>query len=159
MKGGKGGRLAEEKVKVAIWFETSNPGEYEVETVWADPTPEGYQIDNIPFYALSIAYRDIVAAVPNANGQLEYRGLVRASGHSTIRVLIATGEDVPSIRDELRSLGCPSELSDHPRLIAVDVPPSIPYSRIRAVLDDGERKGRFEFEEGCLGQTAEEPTN
>jgi len=148
-----------EKVKIAIRYQGSNPGEIEIETVWADQVSDGYQIDNIPFYAPSIAYRDIVSARPAANGQLEYQRLVRASGHSTIRLWVASADDVPALREEFLKLGCASELSNLPRLVALDIPPSIPYSRVRAVLEDGERKHRFEYEEGCLGQSQEPPPN
>lgn len=141
------------KVKVAIRYQGSSPDEFEIETVWADPVPDGYRIDNIPFYAPSIAYRDIVAATRGANGQLEYQRLVRASGHSTVRVAIENLDDVEVVRRELRTLGCASELSELPRLIAVDVPPLVPYPRVRAFLDAGRKVERFDFEEACLGQT------
>jgi hypothetical protein len=51
----------------------------------------------------------------------------------------------------MRALGCNSEL-DLPRLVAADVPPNIPYEQIRSYLDEKERAGVFEYEEGCLGQ-------
>ena len=50
-------------------------------------------------------------------------------------------------------MGCPSEL-DLDRLVAVDIPPTVPYSDVRAYLEKNERLGVFEYEEGCLGQTA-----
>ena len=137
---------------VKVLFEIENEdGNVEIESVWAVPVEHGYQIDNIPFYAKEVAYNDIVSAEPDEDGMLRFTGLVRASGHSTIRLWFANEVDVTSVRDTLRSMGCPSEL-DLSRLVAVDIPPSIPYDRIRTYLDQQESAGIFEYEEACLGQ-------
>jgi hypothetical protein len=140
------------KVKIFIRFETSTPGEYEFESLWATPTSEGYELDNIPFYASSLAYRDVVSADPAPGGLLEFGRLVRASGHSTIRLWITELESVERIREEFRAMGCTSELSDQGQLVAVDIPPNVPYSSAKMLLDKGEESGQFEYQEGCLGQ-------
>src|SRR5262249_8028073 len=121
-------------------------------SLWALPHEDGYQIDNIPFYAREIADGDVVTAQRGPDGELWFDKLAKSSGHSTIRLWFARAEDVQRTRDELRALGCTSELSDLPRLVAVDVPPSVPYSLVRAKLEQGEQQGLFEFEEACLGQ-------
>ncbi|MBL9024472.1 MAG: DUF4265 domain-containing protein [Myxococcales bacterium] len=126
-------------------------GSQEVESVWAVPTAHGYSIDNIPFYARGLALGDVVGAEMDEDGMLRCTSLLSSSGHSTVRLAIASSEDVQSVRDELRKLGCPSEL-DFSRLVAVDIPPDVPYSRVRALLDEKERAGILEYEEGCLGQ-------
>ncbi len=56
----------------------------------------------------------------------------RASGHSTIRLWFTSASDVPEVRDELKRIGCASELSDLPRLVAVDIPPGIAYANVKA---------------------------
>jgi hypothetical protein len=56
-----------------------------------------------------------------------------------------------SVRQMFRDLGCESEQSDRRRLVAVDIPPSISYEQIRALLDEQEKLGVFEYEEACLG--------
>jgi hypothetical protein len=137
--------------KIRFTYENSDGGE-EVESMWAIERPEGYEIDNIPFYVMSVAVGDIVAAEPDEEGHLWYTRLIRPSGHSTIRLWLADERDVQKTRDELRTMGCDSEF-DLPRLIAVDVPPEIPYGQIRSYLEDNERAGVFEYEEGCLGQS------
>ena len=137
---------------VKVLFEVQNDdGTVEVESVWAAPVSEGYKIDNIPFYAREVACEDVISAKADDDGALRYTGLSVASGHSTIRLWFADESNVARVRDHLRGMGCPSEL-DLPRLVAVDVPPSVPYSDVRAYLDAQEAVGLFEYEEACLGQ-------
>ncbi|MCX4245981.1 DUF4265 domain-containing protein [Paraliomyxa miuraensis] len=135
-----------------VLFEVENEGgQVEFESLWAIPVPNGYQLDNIPFYARNVAYNDIISAQADQDGALRYAGLNAASGHSTIRLWFADELNVAKVRDHLREMGCSSEL-DLSRLVAVDVPPSTPYSRVRAYLDQLEAAGVFEYEEACLGQ-------
>ena len=42
-------------------------------------------------------------------------------------------------------------MSDLPRLVAVDVPPHVPYEGIKTFLEQGEQAGQFEYQEACLG--------
>lgn len=140
------------QVKVLFDIERDD-GTHEVESVWASAVEGGYRLDNIPFYARGFAWGDLVSAAPDPDGLLRFTGLVAPSGHSTIRLWFVDASDVQKVRDELRAVGCDTEL-DLSRLVAVDVPPDIPYKRIRAYLDDKERAGVFEYEEGCLAQLA-----
>lgn len=133
---------------VKVLFNLENK---EVESVWARPVENGYQIDNIPFYAMEIACNDVVSVKSDKNGMLHYAGLVAASGHSTIRLWFANETDVGRIRNELRAMNCSSEM-DLPRLVAVDIPPAVPYGNVRRYLDEQEAAGTFEYEEACLGQ-------
>jgi hypothetical protein len=144
--------MHEPKVKIAVRFETSTAGEYEFESLWATPTAEGFRLDNIPFYASSLAFGDVVSAHPVIGGMLEFDSLVRASGHTTVRVWIFDEADVTSVLATFHAMGCSSEVSDLPQLVALDVPPDIPYATVRAVLEEGEKAERFSYQEGCLGQ-------
>lgn len=139
-----------ERAKIRFPF-TNTTGDDEIETMWALKRDDGYEIDNIPFYVKEIALGDVVAATPDADGALWYSELIRPSGHSTIRLLFSNVASVGAVRDELRRMGCSSELSDIPRLVAIDVPPSAPYEQVKAFLDRGEAEGRFEYQEACLG--------
>ncbi|WP_437912480.1 DUF4265 domain-containing protein [Sorangium sp. So ce302] len=141
-------------VKILFKYDSGIPDHYEVESLWAIPHEDGYQLDNIPFYAREVADGDVVTARRGPDGDLWYDSLVKPSGHSTIRLWFAREEDVQKTREELRALGCASELSDLPRLAAVDVPPNVPYSLVREKLEQGEQDGMFEFEEACLGQSS-----
>ena len=125
----------------------------ELESLWASPVSEGFKIDNIPFYAREIALDDIVVAEKDGGGMLRYKKLIQSSGHSTIRLWFAKDreKDIVTVRQSLRDLGCESEQSDLPRLVAVDIPPSVSYESVRTMLDGQEKLGVFEYEEACLG--------
>ncbi|MEZ4302549.1 MAG: DUF4265 domain-containing protein [Polyangiaceae bacterium] len=137
-------------VKVLLEIEGTS-GAREAESVWAVEEEGGYRLDNIPFYARGFACGDLVSAAPDPDGTLRCTGLLAASGHSTLRLWFSDENHVQAVRDQLRMSGCASEL-DLPRLVAVDVPPSISYSTIRSYLDEKEGAGVLEYEEACLGQ-------
>ncbi|MCE9673131.1 DUF4265 domain-containing protein [Myxococcus stipitatus] len=137
-------------VKILFPF-TNSSGDTEIESMWAVKRDDGYEIDNIPFYVKSLAWGDVVSARADADGAWVYEALVRPSGHSTIHLLFEREGDVPRVRDELTGLGCSSEVSNLPSLIAVDVPPAIPYEGIKRYLEQGEAAGTFEYQEACLG--------
>jgi Domain of unknown function (DUF4265) len=119
--------------------------------MWTIEREDGYEIDNIPFYAQSLAVGDLVAARRDENDLLWFAKMIKPSGHATIQILFAHKEDVASFRARLVQMGCSSEGSDMPELIAVDVPPDVRYEEIKKTLDEGERVGRFEYQEACLG--------
>lgn len=123
----------------------------EVESMWAKPI-EGqlFEVDNIPFYASGIALYDKVS-VRNVDGLLYIDSLVHPSGHSTIQLWFADENAVAHTRRELKALGCNSEISDQPRLIAFDVPPTVDYSRIKTLLEAGAEAGKWDYQEACLG--------
>ena len=139
-----------ERVKVRFPFENSEGGS-ETETLWMIKREAGYELDNIPFYVQELALGDIVVARPDESGALWFSELVRPSGHSTLHLWFAQEKDVEPVRAALRQMGCPSEVSDLPRLVAVDVPPEVPYQRVKAFLQQGEGAGQFEYQEACLG--------
>jgi len=141
------------RVKILFEYDGGASGSAEVEAMWAIPRAEGFELDNIPFYVREIAAGDIVSASPDPGGMLRFEALVKPSQHSTVRLWFAKGREseVPRVRQELRDLGCPSELSDLPRLVAVDIPPSISYDNVRDVLGRYEKDGLLEYEESCLG--------
>ncbi len=140
-----------EHVKVRFRIEGANPDEYEVESMWAIKRSEGYELDNIPFFAYSVAVGDIVAAEVDDEGCLWFESVLKPSRHSTVRLLMVSADDVQGVRDHLKGMGCSSEASDLPKLIAVDVPPGVDYSKIREYLEQMTQEGVFEYEEGCLG--------
>ena len=65
---------------------------------------------------------------------------------------VVRGPRVGDVRAALRALGCESEGSDVPCLIAVDVPPDVRYSDVRALLEKLLAEGVLDYEEACLGQ-------
>lgn len=137
---------------VKIYFEipSADSEEMEIETVWAIPYGEGFKLDNIPFYAKGVALDDVVSA-NEVDGCLYVDELLKPSGHSTVRLWFADEKDVQAVRAELKVMGCDSEISDQPRLVAVDIPSSVRYEKIREYLDAGEADGKWDYQEACLG--------
>jgi hypothetical protein len=138
-------------VKLSVFFDWLDSGTTEIETLWAEPSGEGWRVDNIPFYAKSLALNDLVLAKKGEDGELLFERLLSPSGHSTIRLWFASEEFVQDVRDALRAMGCESELSDLSRLVAVDVPPDVNYEEVSRYLDSLEHSGVLEYEEACLG--------
>lgn len=137
---------------VKIYFEipSVDSEETEIETIWAIPQGEGFKLDNIPFYAKGVALGDVVSA-KEVDGCLYVDELLKPSGHSTVRLWFADEKDVQAVRAELKAMGCDSEISDQPRLVAVDIPSNVRYEKIREYLDAGESYGKWDYQEACLG--------
>ncbi len=138
------------RLKLRFPFKNSAGGD-ETETLWVLQRDTGYEIDNIPFYVQELALGDVVSARPDESGALWYSELVHPSGHSTLQLWFAQEKEVEPVRTTLRQMGCASEVSDLHRLVAVDVPPEVPYDKVKAFLDQREEAGQLEYQEACLG--------
>lgn len=121
----------------------------DIESAWAIKEGEFYKLDNILFYAKEFSWGDLVKA-KLINDELYVDGLVKESGHSTVRILFENVSDVQPTRDRLKNLGCDSELSDYEKLVAVDISPSVYFSDIVKYLDEGEKGGKWEYQEACI---------
>lgn len=120
------------------------------ESLWAKEIELGkFQIDNIPFFVYNISYGDIVSAF-NQDDKLCFRQLLVPSAHSVVRVILFDTSGVESLRSSLQDMGCSSELSHVSHLFAVDIPPSVSLKSIRELLDAGERRGDWEYEEASI---------
>ena len=120
------------------------------ESLWVLPLGEGlFQVDNIPFFAWDIALGDVVAAELE-EGMWRFRKVVHRSGHATLRLIIYDVAEVPAVIERFAMLGCLSERSHIPGLIALDVPPSTPWTEVSRLLAEGEAEDRWGHEEACL---------
>lgn len=131
-----------------IFFEHDNAieGGIGIESAWALPVGDNYQLDNILFYALGYSWKDIVAT-ETIDSEKYVKNIVQKSGHSTIRIIFEDEDDVESTRDYLQSLGCDSEISDVYILIAVDIPPDVDIEKVLAFLEEGKSIGKWGYEE------------
>lgn len=84
------------------------------------------------------------------DGELRFTGVASEGGHSTVRILIWNQEDTEAVRQELRQMGCSSEAAHLPGLVAIDIAESANYGTIKRFLEEGQRSGRWDFEEGCI---------
>jgi hypothetical protein len=140
------------KVVVALEKEEEDYPPAAYENLWATPMGEGlFRICNIPFFARSIALGDVVSAVPE-QGLLCFREVVQPSGHSTLRLMVYDEAQVPAILEHFHQLGCDSERSHIPGLIALDVPPAVSMAALKQELESGFTQERWDYEEACLGQ-------
>ncbi len=122
------------------------------ETLWAVQVGEGlFKIDNIPFFVLGIAVEDVVSAVPE-EGVFRFKEVVQPSGHGTLRVVVYDPSDVPAVHALFKQMGCSTEQSHLPRLIAIDVPPSVSLDELKRMLDAGREQERWGYEEACLAE-------
>jgi len=143
-------------VKVVVALEQDEEGYPPAgyENLWATLVEDGlFRIANIPFFAKSIALGDIVSAI-SEQGLLCFKEVVRPSGHSTLHLIVYKEAEVSSIIEHFTRLGCESERSHIPGLIALDVPPSVSLATLKQELDSGHAQNRWDYEEACLGQPA-----
>ena len=121
------------------------------ESLWAKPTTEGlFELDNIPFYAQGVSWKDVVAAEPSVEGTFIFKKVVKPSGHSTIRVIAFKHDEMQPLQQELERLGASWEGSDQPCLIAVDIPPAVDIQRVWDFLQAGMDEGRWDYEDAAI---------
>ena len=143
--------LTQKQVKIIFINCTVGTLENEIETMWATTSGEGFRLDNIPFYAKGVSYRDIVSTDPEEYGFFYFKKVLKRSGHRTVRLLISEKQKVQGTCKELHSRGCIIEISDIPTLISVDIPPEVSYEDLLVYLEDGDSKEKWGYEEACLG--------
>jgi len=114
-------------------------GSAEVETLWAIPLGgDRYELDNSPFYAYSVSWRDVVyAPVDETEGRATFRRVESKSGNRTVRVVfdepVEPGNEGQLVLDGLVELGCTYEGANR-RYISVNVPPGIELAAVRRYL-------------------------
>jgi hypothetical protein len=120
------------------------------ESLWARPLGgDLYELDNVPFYAYGLNYRDVVRATSDSPDlKPEVCEVVRPSGHATIRV--SFGKHVPEERmlerlASLKSLATSFERATE-RYFALDLEPEANIAQVRAALDTWEQSGEADYE-------------
>jgi hypothetical protein len=121
-----------------------------LETLWAFETDDGfYCLDNIPFYARGVSSGDVIRARKDVE-PLTFDEVVRESTNSVFRIYVAVESDVSDARKAFKDLGCESELSNLPKLFAVEIPGSRSFDEVGKLMTLGAENGRWEYEEGCM---------
>jgi hypothetical protein len=111
-----------------------------VETLWADPVGlHLYRLDNSPFWAYGVSWRDVVEAQPDSDGMLRMTRVVEKSGHRTVRVILERRADespeAQAVLDGVVTLGATYE-GMNPRYLAIDIPPSVDLHVVAHYLTD-----------------------
>jgi hypothetical protein len=137
-------------VKVAFVQKIADD-EFETETIWCDVKGENFIIDNIPIIAKNIALGDVVKAEFDIDENRYYfEDFVANSGNSTIRIFVYDATTIAPIRKWLNDNKCESEVLPARNIVAVNIPKDIVYTPIKAFLEDGEKNGKWTYEESCL---------
>ncbi len=120
------------------------------ETLWASEEGEGlYRVDNIPFYVYGISSGDLISAEKEGE-ELMFKKLVRPSSNTVFRLYVSDAAAMQAIRDSFRELGCESELSHLPKLVAVECPGNVSFAPVAAFLEQGEESGQWKYDEGVF---------
>ncbi len=115
---------------------------------------DSYAVDNIPIYATGIAITDVIEA-NRVDNILQFVRIISASHHGTVRLMFSEGVSfqdsaVRDIWNALLQSGCAYEGLDSGPLCALDVPSAGSYDIIRDLLQRGEARGLWEYEEGKI---------
>jgi Domain of unknown function (DUF4265) len=139
-------------VKVIFDLSKDN-GPNATESLWAERVGDStFRLRNVPVFAYGFSEQDVVK-VEERDGSLFVTGAEARGGHSTYRIYLptdTTDEKFALDWKPLENLGCTYERANR-RIIAIDVPPSADVYAVYAVLENGEKDGRWEFEEGYCG--------
>ena len=111
-----------------------------VETLWADRVgPDLYRLDNSPFWAYGVSWRDVVEAHPDPGGMLRMSRVVEKSGHRTVRVIFDPGVDespgAQAILAGVQEIGASYE-GMNPRYVAIDIPPGVELMAVARYLTE-----------------------
>lgn len=126
-----------------------------VESAWTIETPEdegyGYVMDSIPFF-FSLATLGDRISVEEEGGKLWFKGVVRRSGNSLIRVVLFDPSRTEEVRSALRRLGCDVEALSSYNLLAVSVPENVSLVEVQTYLKAMVDDSVIDYEEPILRQ-------
>src|SRR6218665_195479 len=143
-------------MKTKILFVYKDEGELKTESVWASKHGENYKIDNIPFFISNIALGDIVSAEAD-DGGLYFDSLIKPSGHSAIQIVFFDVNQIERIAKELENLGCHWEGTHIKAYISVDIPPAIPFNKVRDYLKNQTSLKLIDYKEACIRTSHRRP--
>jgi hypothetical protein len=131
-----------------------------VETVWAADLGDGkFRLDNLPFFAMGLAFGDIVSVEPSTTGFPTVKDVVERSGHSLYRIYLLSGRtqtDFERAWAPIGRLGCSYERATD-QLVAVDVPPATDIYEAYRLLDASADAGIWDLQEAFVGHPLSDP--
>ena len=143
------------KDQKVFFVQNAGNGQYETESIWCDKVGDDFVVDNIPFIARNISLGDTVKAeYDKEDGVYYFEDFEAESGNTTLRIRFEDVGEIENIRQLLNdNYGCETEVLLQRKLVAVNVPKDIQYRPIKDFLDNGEKEGKWAYEESCLAHT------
>lgn len=126
-----------------------------VESLWAVDLGDGtVRLDNTPWFVRGVASDDIIRVQLDDDGLWWAGETVRASDNCTIRLIVlkdgGSAAARQSVLETFHKLGTTGEGIERFGMVALDVPPTADLRRIRELLEHGEAKEWWHWEEGCV---------
>lgn len=141
-------------VKIFFPIESKEWHGFSSESMWAKKVEDNhYVIMNVPFYLKNIGLYDIVSTENENDGKLEFKSVIKRSGHSTYRIITnsAISENLfEKYWMPIEEKGCTYEKAKS-NFYAIDVPPNSDIYQVYELLESGESNNVWEFEEGFCG--------
>ena len=142
------------KVSVDLPEESPTWPPFSTERIFVQKTAiksEG-QVRSIPYFAQGIAYDDIVrVGIDNVREELTFQGVVRESGHSTIRILFDDEKRSQHVAALLTEFGCDWEVTTIRHPLGRRYPANHPVRQCCAPrLVELESAGLVSFEEAAI---------
>lgn len=149
--------IREEHVKVHFVMDLDGDGRppASVESLWARDLLDGtVRLDNTPWFVRGVACGDIVRVSVDDDGLWWAGETVHPSENCTIRlVVLKDGGSAGARQSVLKAfhrLGATGEGIERFRMVVLDVPPTADLPRIRQLLEHGEAREWWHWEEGCV---------
>ncbi|MGW4033952.1 DUF4265 domain-containing protein [Streptomyces sp. NPDC004838] len=149
--------ISDDHVKVHFRMDMDEDGwpPVSVESLWAVDLGDGtVRLDNTPWFVRGVASGDIIKAELGGDGVLWAGETVQPSQNCTIRLIVLKDDGSAAARrsvlEVFHRLGTTGEGIERYGMVALDVPPEADLPQIRKVLEHGETKGWWNWEEGCV---------
>jgi hypothetical protein len=107
------------------------------------------EIDSMPFFIYGVNLCDLVS-VTEQGDFLYCDSFYKSSGHLTYRLFFEDKDRIASVCETLRNMGCNSEGSHMPSLVAVDVPPTVDKTLVYQYLSELKNGEVLDFEDSTV---------
>jgi len=144
--------MEENMVKIKIPLPMNDASGIDAEWLWAEPEGDSFVLKNVPIFAYGLSYGDSVR-IRIEDDVLVFQDIVRRGGHSTYRIYAKSDRSSPEVVNvltNLEKLCCDLEPATN-KIVGVDVLPEADVYEVYRVLEEAERNGILEFEEGHCG--------
>lgn len=126
-----------------------------VESLWAVDLGDGtVRLDNTPWFVRGVASGDIIKVQPDDDGVLWAGETVQPSQNCTIRLIVLKDDGSAAARQSVlevfHRLSTTGEGIERFGMVALEVPPQADLLKIRELLEHGETKEWWHWEEGCV---------